>query len=407
MKTFIALLALAAIVSLPSRGQEAPPEKALKYHEALLKRPDNPTLFDRFVGAWLDEQALDSLDTFLTERAEKNGGQDLAILARHQLRRGQEEQALDTLGKAITALPEQLSLPLERAKILLRSLDFENARKDLKIVAESSDETLSFEASKLIGKSYLREGKPEEAIKTWDTLLAAHPGDEDLLEDLVESAATEGELDQALAYVDKLIATSADPYKKTLRQLRRGDLLAQSGKSDDAIEAYSATLANVGEGSWLEREVLAQIEKTYQRQDRLDDLTAKLIELAEANPRRLLIHRQLAKIEAAQGQVDAAVGRFREVLKRSPGDRELREEFIRLLTDGEKFQEAAEELEKLMKGVPGTRSVFAERAAGGYFVDFTPRREGLARYGLTIDDRQTVIMSAIGGETISTSIEGR
>ena len=60
-----------------------------------------------------------------------------------------------------------------------------------------------------------------------------------------------------------------------------------------------------------------------------------------------------------------------------------------------------------MKAIPGTRSVFAERAAGGYFVDFTPRREALARYGLTIDDLQNVIMSAIGGETISTTVEGR
>ncbi len=71
------------------------------------------------------------------------------------------------------------------------------------------------------------------------------------------------------------------------------------------------------------------------------------------------------------------------------------------------IQLIGEKIEKLLKNVPGTRSVFAERAADGYFVDFTPRREALARYGLTIDDLQSVIMSAIGGETISTTIEGR
>jgi copper/silver efflux system protein len=75
--------------------------------------------------------------------------------------------------------------------------------------------------------------------------------------------------------------------------------------------------------------------------------------------------------------------------------------------DLSEIQRVGEELEKLMKTVPGTRSVFAERAAGGYFVDFTPKREGLARYGLTIDDLQAVITSAIGGDTISTTIEGR
>jgi len=75
--------------------------------------------------------------------------------------------------------------------------------------------------------------------------------------------------------------------------------------------------------------------------------------------------------------------------------------------DLEEIQRVGEELEKLMKTIPGTRSVFAERAAGGHFVDFTPRREGLARYGLTLDDLQAALMSAIGGETISTTVEGR
>jgi|WetSurMetagenome_2_1015567.scaffolds.fasta_scaffold27732_2 copper/silver efflux system protein len=75
--------------------------------------------------------------------------------------------------------------------------------------------------------------------------------------------------------------------------------------------------------------------------------------------------------------------------------------------DLNEIQRAGEEIEKILKTVPGTRSVFAERAAGGYFVDFTPRRDGLARYGLTVKDLQAVIMSAIGGETLSTTVEGR
>ncbi len=45
--------------------------------------------------------------------------------------------------------------------------------------------------------------------------------------------------------------------------------------------------------------------------------------------------------------------------------------------------------------------------AGGYFVDFEPRRDQLARYGLTVAQMQTVIMSAIGGENVTTTIEGR
>jgi Cu(I)/Ag(I) efflux system membrane protein CusA/SilA len=64
-------------------------------------------------------------------------------------------------------------------------------------------------------------------------------------------------------------------------------------------------------------------------------------------------------------------------------------------------------LEALMREIPGTRSVFAERVTGGYFVDLEPRRDQLARHGLTIEDVQMTIMGAIGGENVATTIEGR
>ena len=75
--------------------------------------------------------------------------------------------------------------------------------------------------------------------------------------------------------------------------------------------------------------------------------------------------------------------------------------------DLQKIQELGQHIEVALKDVPGTTSVFAERTAGGYFLDFTLKREELARYGLTIGQAQMVIMSAVGGENITTTIEGR
>jgi len=71
------------------------------------------------------------------------------------------------------------------------------------------------------------------------------------------------------------------------------------------------------------------------------------------------------------------------------------------------IQRIGERLERVLKDIPGTRSVFAERVTGGYFVDFEPRRDQLARYGLTVEQLQDVIMSAVGGENITTTVEGR
>lgn len=75
--------------------------------------------------------------------------------------------------------------------------------------------------------------------------------------------------------------------------------------------------------------------------------------------------------------------------------------------DLKKIEEIGTQIEAELQMVPGTESVFAERAAGGYFLDFEPKREEIARYGLTVGKVQDVIMSAVGGENVTTTVEGR
>ncbi len=75
--------------------------------------------------------------------------------------------------------------------------------------------------------------------------------------------------------------------------------------------------------------------------------------------------------------------------------------------DLKEIEKIGEHIEKVLKDVPGTRSIYAERTAGGYFVDFNLKREQLARYGLSVEEAEMVIMAAIGGENITTTIEGR
>ena len=65
------------------------------------------------------------------------------------------------------------------------------------------------------------------------------------------------------------------------------------------------------------------------------------------------------------------------------------------------------QLEAIIKPLKGTRNVYAERVSGGYFVDFDLKREQLARYGLTIQDAEEIITSAVGGENVTTAIQGR
>ena len=76
-------------------------------------------------------------------------------------------------------------------------------------------------------------------------------------------------------------------------------------------------------------------------------------------------------------------------------------------TDLAEIERVGTAIERVMHGVPGTRSVLFERSVGGLYVDIVPKRESLARYGLQVEDVNEVIESALGGLPITTTVEGR
>jgi Cu(I)/Ag(I) efflux system membrane protein CusA/SilA len=67
----------------------------------------------------------------------------------------------------------------------------------------------------------------------------------------------------------------------------------------------------------------------------------------------------------------------------------------------------ATQVERVVHGVPGTTSAFAERLEGGHYVEITPDRDAAARYGLSVNDIQKVVAAALGGESVTTTVEGR
>jgi Cu(I)/Ag(I) efflux system membrane protein CusA/SilA len=72
-----------------------------------------------------------------------------------------------------------------------------------------------------------------------------------------------------------------------------------------------------------------------------------------------------------------------------------------------RIQEVGNRIEAVLKEVPGTRSAYAEKVTGGYFLDITVRRDEIARYGLTVGDVQDVIQTALGGMNVTRTVEGR
>ncbi len=75
--------------------------------------------------------------------------------------------------------------------------------------------------------------------------------------------------------------------------------------------------------------------------------------------------------------------------------------------DLNEMERLAKEIEAVVKTVPGTSSAFAERITGGFYINIEPDRGQLARYGLAVGDLQDVIGTALGGEMVTTTVEGR
>src|ERR1700674_759323 len=71
------------------------------------------------------------------------------------------------------------------------------------------------------------------------------------------------------------------------------------------------------------------------------------------------------------------------------------------------MEKLARQVEQVLKTVPGTSSAYAERVIGGYYLDIVPNRETLARYGLMMGDVQDVVSTALGGDAVTTTVEGR
>jgi copper/silver efflux system protein len=71
------------------------------------------------------------------------------------------------------------------------------------------------------------------------------------------------------------------------------------------------------------------------------------------------------------------------------------------------IEQLARQVEAVIRTIPGTSSAYAERLGGGHYLEIEPDRGALARYGLSVSDVEEVVATALGGETVTTTVEGR
>lgn len=345
--------ALGAVVLITSlsvaHAEEGDSLKALKYHKLLVKRPEPGYLFDRFYNTWLDESTVDALGEFLHQRAQQSEATpDQLLLAFFYSKKGDDVAAIQLFDDALADNPASAATWYHKALVEARTLDFEGAIGDLRKARERSpDEKLAVQIDKQLGKLLVRNRQTTEALEVWRALLDSRPGDDQLAEDLLELYIDEGLLDEAAALAETLLKQTSDPHLKVMRQLRLGDIHHRAGEREKAIDVYTQSLDDVGSETWLEREILAQVDQVMRREDDLNGLKRLYDELAKEYPKRVGIHRRRAHLLLEVGDVEPGLAAFREVLKLTPGHRPTREEYVTILAKAGKTDDALKELKAL------------------------------------------------------------
>lgn len=346
------LLVVGLLAGVALQAAEAP-EKARRYEDMLVKRPQPGVVFDRFMEAWLEEASLEDLAAHLRTQAQapEAGAGRWLLLGLVQSRQGEDQEALKAFAEGLQREPGNGAIWLERARLEARLMDFDAALKSLDSAQanQAGDGKPAIEMAKLRGRILLRTGKPEEALQVWRKLVAAHPADEELAEEVIDMQLQEGLYAEAVDQTKELISRTRDAYAKVSRQLRLGDILLRASRRPEALNEFAAALEQAGQDTWIEGEPLAQIEQVFRREDNLSGLAAHLEELAAKHPQRVALQRQLARIHAETGAKDKALAIYKDLLARTPGQRELREGYLDLLQRFEQYSEAIAQTKLLLE----------------------------------------------------------
>ncbi len=348
-RSFLCLLWFSVNVSAQTPAA-AVPAPAQRYLDILIKRPQPGTIFERFYAAWLEESSATELGGFLEARTKQPAATagDHLLLAVFNSHRGDDRAALAAYEAALKLDPANASAWIERSRLEARTLDFAAALQSLDSAAKAQPDAASaMEIGKLRGRALLRLGRNSEALRTWTELAAAHAGDEDLSEELIDLLADEGQYEAALDASQNLIKRSRDPVARTLRQLRLTDILLLAERRDEALKTLSETLAATGADSWMEGDVLGRVSRVFRMSDDVAGLEKFMADLVKEQPQRVALAWQHTRLLGETGQKDAALKEARALLQSNPGRRDLREGFLDLLESLDLIKEAVEQAKLL------------------------------------------------------------
>lgn len=332
-----------------------PGAKALKLFETLAKRPAPGFLFEQFYAAWLEDASPEELVTFLEEKS-KHAPEARQILALLQARSGNLAQAVEGYRKLIAEAPQKPEVYFQLADLESRSGKLDAAVATLEAGLRTSpapSPTVALKLRQLQGRVLAKSGQAEKAVAVWQELMKAEPDDEELQEDFIELQMQLGREEEALGTAQALVDHTKDPYKKVMRRLKVIELQQQRRQHAEVLKTSEQCLEEVGNDSWLEKEILNQIDQSFRRSDQISGLLEYLRTLSAKFPQRFSIRQRLAQALTDNGRVDESLDIWRDMLRLTPGDVAMQEQFVSMLAVAGKLEEAIGRWKDLIQLHPG------------------------------------------------------
>ncbi len=355
--TFLSLILLCSSTSHSIYAKEVNIDedaKISKYHQVLMKRPESTVLFEKFYSNWLSKHSEESLEIFLKQRTAKGATADMQIYAYLMMQRGRDLEALKVLNSAVDLDAKNAQVFLDRAKVYSQLLDFEKAITDVDAALKlgSDNELFLLKANKLKGRYLTRQGLADEAIAHWGDLAKKNPDDQELIEDVIDILMGDGLYQAALEHAEKLKNSTRDPYKKALRTLRVADILQKKGDRDKALLTYKENLNLAGADSWLERELIAQIENLFRKEENLEGLRLELEGFSKKYPQRTQITQKLANFYSETNEHKKAQELYLDIIKRSPDNTELKNGLLQALEKAGNYDASRDLLISMIQLLP-------------------------------------------------------
>ena len=316
-----------------------------RYEQILEREPVEGPSFDKLLQIYQDGEGLEKLDARWAPWSAEPGAKGATYsLLRGLLadRMAKTDDARRFLQAATKLQPDDFHGWMALGDFEVREGKWADAIAALQkglATPVTGDDRLSL--YRKLGQAQERNLDVTAALATWQKMVAEFPKDPFALEEAGASELDAEQFDEAKNTFQKLVdLTEPNSMNRVQAMMHLADVDDRQGKTDAAVHDYEAILPLTAESSWLNRELRAQIEQVYRREDDLAGLVTYYQKWTQDNPKDVEALLLLAGTLNELGKKTDALDVLRKVTVLAPDRHEVRESFAQALVEAKQYDEA-------------------------------------------------------------------